>query len=138
MEKNYEDKTMFNYENYCKLIEVIGGKVKRADVDPEELDYVRNALKGFLNYVDTVDMGETQLKIVYARYDGEELRDYVTVIDKTRNIAHEAAISYVNIINRIAGFHDVGKIFEGDVQDRLAVADFCLDVTVQLFKNRKM
>ena len=95
-------------------------------------------MDSFVNYVTTVDMGETRILIAYARYDGEELRDTVEAVDNSRRIAHEAAISSVNIINQIATMNGVGNIFLGNPESRECVADFCLDVTVQLFQNRKV
>ena len=50
---------------------------------------------------------------------------------------HDAACDSCNIINRMAAANGIGPIFTGDSTDRLQVADFCLEFTVEIFKNRK-
>ena len=58
--------------------------------------------------------------------------------DRNRHNQHEDAIANVRMVNRLAALYDVQPLFTGDDQERLQVADFCLDVVVQVFQNRIM
>ena len=62
----------------------------------------------------------------------------LTRYDRTRHDAHEAAIANVRLVNRLAELYSVGPLFTGNDQNRLEVADFALDVVVQIFQNRIM
>lgn len=65
-------------------------------------------------------------------------REMITRYDRRRHDAHEEAIANVRLVNRLAEMYGVAQLFTGDDQERLQVADFCLDVTVQIFQNRMM
>ena len=60
----------------------------------------------------------------------------VTRYDTQRRRAHEAAIASANMLNRISNMYGCQTIYKGS-SDRLEVADFCLEVTVALFQNRR-
>ena len=57
-------------------------------------------------------------------------------LDHNRRAHHERAIIGVKRLNRFAEMEGVEKIFTGDVEDRYAIADFCRDVTVEMFDDR--
>lgn len=57
-------------------------------------------------------------------------------LDHNRKAHHERAIIGVKRLNRFAEMEGVKKIFTGDVEDRYAIADFCRDVTVEMFDDR--
>ena len=71
-------------------------------------------------------------------FEGDEYREMVSRYDRNRHNAHEDAIANVRLVNRLATMYDSEPLFTGDDQERLQVADFCLDVTVQIFQNRIM
>ena len=62
----------------------------------------------------------------------------MTRYDRTRHDAHETAIANVRLVNRLAELYGVGPLFTGNDQNRIEVADFALDVVVQIFQNRIM
>ena len=122
----------FNYDAYKALLE----KIKNAD--SVIIEAVDMAMKSFCKYVTEVDGGEQAVMIASLHCDGEEFREVVSRYDSNRRIAHESAISSVTMINRIAAMYEVEPIFEGDVNERLQVADFRLDVSIELFKHRSL
>ena len=80
MEKNYEGKTMFNFEGYEKLIKTIGEKLKTNDEDAKmEMDAVSRAIGACVEYVSNVDNGENAIRVAYARYEGEDLRSIIEI-----------------------------------------------------------
>lgn len=133
MEKNYQNVSYLNYEAYLELIKRIAAVHEYYHM--EALDMSVSAIR---NYVEEVDNGEQAIAMAYFKLEGELYRETVSRYDAKRRIAHEAAISSCSMLNRLAKFYSLPNIFTGDTEDRLQVADFCLDVVVTVFKNRKM
>ncbi len=130
MEKNLIGKNYFDYSAFQVLSD-------KAAAEPDDLEIIQDAIDSFTSYVKDVDIGEQQIKFAYATLDGDELRQRVAAIDTRRRRCHEAAISNAKLLNRLAEIYEVSAIFTGDFDDRLQVADFCLDITVELFENRR-
>lgn len=82
--------------------------------------------------------GEQQIRLAAVRFEGEEYRDMVSQYDRRRHDQHEEAIINVRLVNRLAQLYGVSPLFTGNDQERLQVADFCLDVVIQIFQNRMM
>lgn len=104
--------------------------------DSEMLEIIESDMKALGEYVYAVHMMETSIPIIRINYEGEELRDRVEKLDRNRRDHHDRAIMGVKRLNRFAEMEGVEKIFTGDVEDRYAIADFCRDVTVEMFDDR--
>ena len=104
--------------------------------DRDMLDIIESDMRALGDYVYTVHMMETALPITRINYEGQELRDRIEKLDHNRRAHHERAIIGVKRLNRFAEMEGVEKIFTGDVEDRYAIADFCRDVTVEMFDDR--
>lgn len=128
MEKNIIGKRYFDNTSF----QVLSNTAENCD-----LEIIQDAVESFTSYVKDVDVGEQQIKLAYATMDGDELRQRVTAIDARRRRHHEDAISNVKLLNRLAEIYQISAIFTGEIEDRLQVADFCLDITVELFEARK-
>ena len=102
------------------------------------MEALNDAMTSFREYVNKVDAGEQQILLAAVRFEGDEYREMVSRYDRNRHNAHEDAIANVRLVNRLATMYDSEPLFTGDDQERLQVADFCLDVTVQIFQNRMM
>ena len=104
--------------------------------DSEMLEIIESDMKALGEYVYAVHMMETSLPIIHVNYDGQELRDRVEKLDRNRRDHHDRAIMGVKRLNRFAEMECVEKIFTGDIEDRYAIADFCRDVTIEMFNGR--
>ena len=104
----------------------------------EDLEALNDAMTSFRDYVNRVDAGEQQIRLAAVRFEGEEYRELITQYDRRRHDQHEMAIANVRLVNRLAEIYGVTPLFSGNDQERLEVADFCLDVVVKLFQNRMM
>ena len=136
MERNYEGVSYFNYDAYLSLAD----KIKHSD-SPDaanDLDALNDAMTSFREYVNKVDAGEQQIKLAAIRFEGDEYREMVSLYDRNRHNAHEDAIANVRLVNRLAQLYSVDPLFTGDDHNRLQIADYCLDIVVQLFQNRMM
>ena len=130
MEKNITGKRFFDMSAFQMLS-------SRASEEPDDLEIIKDAVDSFTGYVKDVDVGEQQIKLAYATLDGDELRQRVTAVDARRRRNHEKAISNARMLNRLAEIYKVSAIFTGDFNDRLQVADFCLDISVEIFESRQ-
>ncbi len=104
--------------------------------DRDMLDIIESDMRALGDYVYTVHMMETALPITRINYEGQELRDRIEKLDHNRRAHHERAIIGVKRLNRFAEMEGVENMFTGDVEDRFAIADFCRDVTVEMFDDR--
>ena len=136
MERNYEGMSFFNYNAYVELADKI--KTSGSEDAADDLEALNDAMTSFREYVNKVAAGEQQILLAAVRFEGDEYREMVSRYDRNRHNAHEDAIANVRLVNRLATMYDSEPLFTGDDQERLQVADFCLDVTVQLFQNRIM
>lgn len=143
MERNYED-TRFSMENYQKLLDQIKSKRQEEGEEANDLamEMLQDAVKAYTNYVDVVDNTENRIRIAYVRLEGDDLTAAIMNADQARRIAHNAAISMVAAMGRLCDIYGVPHFFLGTVDEednkfRLAVADFCLDITSALFRNRR-
>ena len=133
MEKNFKDKKLFNFGEYNHLFQVISSS--KDEFAKDDIDVIDDALTQCRRYVETVDTTEQLIKLAYVRFDGDELREKVVNYDKQRRDAHNVAVGSANMLNRIARLYGCGTIYAGS-EDRLDVADFCLEVVVEIFENR--
>ena len=104
--------------------------------DRDMLDIIESDIRALGEYVYEVHMMETALPIIRINYEGQELRDRIEKLGHNRRAHHERAIIGVKRLNRFAEMEGVEKIFTGDVEDRYVIADFCRDVTVEMFDDR--
>ena len=136
MERNYVGSNYFDHDAYLALVDRIKAK---GDADArDDLEALNDAMTSFREYVNKVDAGEQQIKLAAIRFSGDEYREMISCYDLNRHNQHEEAIANVRLVNRLAEIYGVGRLFTGDDQDRLAVADFTLDVVTKLFQNRIM
>lgn len=102
----------------------------------EALDFLGAQLESFPRYANSVIRMEQMQPILYARYEGQELRDRVTDMDKNRRIAHEAAISSLNVLNRFSKNLGLEPFADIDTTDRYKVADFVGQYCNEVYLNR--
>jgi hypothetical protein len=99
-------------------------------------DMVEKGLTSFVDYVNAVYSMETRISV--ARFHIEDTREYqnlVQELDSARRTAHEAAISYVQILDRMCDRMGIEPIYGGS-QDRADIGDFCGHVVNEYFEGR--
>ena len=116
----------FNHDAYEALLK----KTRAAEKD--DLEIIRDATEDCLYYVQTVCDGENRLNTA-----DEPARSVIEDYDTKRHNAHENAISSVTLLNRIADQYGIALPFTGDIADRHQAADFCLELTAWLFRERR-
>lgn len=136
MERNCMGKKFFDHDAYVELAAKI--KASNSPDAKDDLEALDDAMTSFREYVNKVDAGEQQIRLAAVRFEGEEYREMVTLYDRNRHNQHESAIVNVRLVNRLAQLYGVSPLFTGNDKERLEVADFCLDVVIELFMNRKL
>ena len=113
----------------------------KAAVNDEDPDFIRQSItmcmQSFSAYVDVVYNMEVQIKIGATRYEGDDYRNFVMNLDAGRRAAHESAISHCSMLNKICKMLGVQEICDCDINDRYAVADFCMAITKEIFDKRQ-
>lgn len=133
------EKKFFDFDAYEQLIAGMAGAARAGDSDAAlDLDAFVKAMASFHEYVSAVDMSEVQIRMAQAHLSGAALRDAAAEADAVRHVHHEAAIANAAMLNRMARAYGVGPIFLGDTAERLEVAAFCMEVTGELFRRRRL
>lgn len=104
-------------------------------LDDMSARFLTNAFVTFPDYANVVIREQTMLPIWAARYEGQEYRDRVSEIDTRRHNCHEAAITGVNMLNRMCARHGLEPFFDGDTNDRHAIADFVGDYVNEIYNH---
>lgn len=109
---------------------------KLFDGDKEDaMDFLGERLEAFPKYANVVVREQIMLPIWRNRFEGQDLRDKIMDIDKSRKIAHDNAISSVNILNRTCRALDLPPFVDIDTSDRYAVADFVGEYVSQVYNH---
>lgn len=118
------------FEELTKKLSIMG--------DDMLLESVKFAIDSCGNYVEAVNAMEAVLTVQRFRLEPDEFREAVSEADKRRRNIHNGLIANVTILNRVCIMAEVEKIFQGDTEDRLAIADFAMEVTTEMFATRKL
>lgn len=105
---------------------------KKADEDTREC--IIFVCESFPNYVNAVVKEFTEVTLRSSTLSGEDARELRMQYDRSRRIAHEAAISACNILNRLCKEFEIPPIFsESTLDDRNKVAEVCKTFVDQMW-----
>lgn len=109
--------------------------------DEETLEEIESALMTFESYHRTIFELEIKRRLYSGgAMEGEEYREMITRLDKTRTINHNALLTQVNILNRIAAEVSLPPFYEGVVSEerpyRREVANAVLDYIQKIIAER--
>lgn len=115
--------------NYVEKIEKIYSVVATDSEFTEEIAQLERAFPAYVHAVHeyVIRMHEIQT------LTGDDYKEAFTDIDKKRHNCHEAAISSLNVLNRISESFKLGKFADVDTSNRYAVADFCIEYVHQIY-----
>lgn len=103
------------YEKFQKILNA---------ADAETLELIKDQFSNFAQYSLRVCDYVTKGEIAKKTLGGDALREEMQNLDESRHNAHEAAISSLNMLNRLGSSY-IGEPFaDVDTCDRYAVADF--------------
>lgn len=108
------------------------------DVSRDAIAYIEDIIKTCGEYVERVTTMEAALTVARYRMEGEEYREYVSNLDRSRRIAHDAIVANTAILCRYCRLANVPLIYTGDLKSRYEVAEFAFKVTAEFFKERQI
>ena len=123
-------------ERILVLLSSILEEASNEEEKKEDAEFLEMALNSFPHYFNEVVTGELQMMIQKYRLEGEDYRLFVMETDRRRKIAHDAMMGFVAVLNRLSRKLGLDPIYNGDEQDRWAVADFCEEFCCDIFSHR--
>ena len=106
--------------------------------DVEVIEIIEDTINGYGDYVAYVHKMESLKPILKIKLGKDEYKNSVEEMDEKRTRIHNAAIASTKIINRLCESNRIPLFFEGNIDDRVEVAEFIRDVVVNVFENRKL
>lgn len=119
-----------------KINTLIPAISKTNDIDC--LGLIDDLIEAAAEYIKRVNVLEAALITAKISKEPEEYREYVQRLDKSRSSAHNNLISNVKIVNRLCRSNNVPVIFEGNEEMRIEIAEFALELSVELFSSRRL
>ena len=106
--------------------------------DKDILDLICSSVRACQKYITVVC--ELELALLTAKHvmDADEYREAVSDLDKKRSLAHNNLISEVGILCRLGVKAGQKPIFEGNIEGRIAVAEFAKDLVAEIFESRRL
>ena len=106
--------------------------------DVEVIEIIEDTINVYGDYVAYVHKMESLKPILKIKLGKDEYKNSVEEMDEKRTRIHNAAIASTKIINRLCESNRIPMFFEGNIEDRVEVAEFIRDVVVGVFENRKL
>ena len=91
----------------------------------------------FISYANTVITQQVMTPLWKVMYEGQEFRDKVESLDRTRRLEHDAAIGGVRILNQMSEKLGLEPFADIDVTDRFAVADFIGTYVNEVYRDKE-
>ena len=103
----------------------------------EDLKILEEMLNQCGQYIEKVNNMGNLTAVAKFYMDGDEYRERLSNIDKTRCSVHNGLIVSVKLVNKLCQLYNLEPIFYGDIEDRIAVAEFAMEVVTENFTLRK-
>ena len=106
--------------------------------DVEVLEIIEDTVNVYGDYVAYVHNMESLKPILKIKLGKHEYKNAVEEMDEKRTRIHNAAIASTKTINRLCEFNELPLFFQGNIEDRVEVAEFIKNVVTNVFENRKL
>lgn len=105
--------------------------------DVEVIEIIEDTINVYGDYVAYIHKMESLKPILKIKIGKDEYKNSVEEMDEKRTRIHNAAIASTKTINRLCEFNELPLFFQGNIEDRVEVAEFIRDVVVNIFEKRK-
>ena len=106
--------------------------------DVEVIEIIEDTINVYGDYVAYVHKMESLKPILKIKLGKDEYKNAVEEMDEKRTRIHNAAIASTKTINRVCEFNELPLFFQGNIEDRVEVAEFIKNVVTNVFENRKL
>lgn len=101
----------------------------------DAFDTLAKALDSFPAYKNSVIRMTVMQPIIYARYEGQDLRDKISNLDSNRRSAYESAIANISMLNRICDAYGTERFADIDTKNRCQVANFVGQYCAEVYET---
>lgn len=109
------------------------------DIGESELSAdVEEIINSCGQYIEKVNAMESALVSARFRLEGNDYRDYMVDLDKSRRLAHNSLIVSVKLLNRYCKLANIDPLYEGDLESRIEIAEFAKEIVDEMFESRKL
>ena len=116
-----------------KSIDKLTAAMEASDDWRDMTDSVADALKACVSYVEIVSNEEILIQNARFRLAGQELRDFIMSLDKTRRMRHNALMVQVNMLNRLCRMFKFPELADVDELRRESYYDFAKKVVDEYY-----
>lgn len=122
-------------------VDTLKGLLSHYHDDQDMIDAVTDALESFEQYHAAIYALEIKKKLYAAgAMDADTYREEIPALDKTRTVHHNALLTQVNILNRLAKLAGLPPFYDGVVSEerpyRREAANALLAFVEQVILNR--
>lgn len=89
-------------------------------------------------YIESINSMEAAITSARFRLEGNDYREYVMNLDKSRRLTHNSLIVSVKLLNRYCRLAEMDPIYKGDMESRIEIAEFAQKVVNEMFDTRKL
>lgn len=90
----------------------------------DAFDTLAKTLDSFSAYKNSVIRMIVMQPTIYARYEGQDLRDKISNLDSNRRSAYESAIANISMLNRICDAYGTERFADINTKNRYQIANF--------------
>lgn len=109
--------------------------------DEKILGTIERSILSFEEYHNVIFKMELWMKVYAGSVSGDEYKDNVARLDKTRTTYHNSVLGNVNLLNRLAERNNLPPVYDGIVSRdrpyRREVANAVLEYVESIIKNRR-
>ena len=122
-------------ERYLMLLAAIEN---RSEDKKEDLEFVNERMLRFGEYIASIYRQQVELASITVRLSDENIPNAVMDLDGKRHRLHNAAIDGIHQLNRLCRRLETPVLFDGDEDNRQAVAEFCMEAVQAFFDARNI
>ena len=122
-------------ERYLMLLAAIEN---RSEDKKEDLEFVNERMLRFGEYIASIYRQQVELASITVRLSDENIPNAVMDLDGKRHRLHNAAIDGIHQLNRLRRRLETPVLFDGDEDNRQAVAEFSMEAVQAFFDARNI
>lgn len=121
--------------------ERIANLMRAAKDEPDDLDFIESRMSSFTDYMSHVQWMEVRMtRMNVEGVTGQEWRDQVENMDKSRRSKHNVAMDAINQLNRLSKAYGLDPFYDGEVdhEHRTEIGDVIGNIVDEYFKGRSV
>lgn len=126
-------------EKIAGLMKAVVDSNDAAEDKKFDMEFIEGRMQTFTDYVAHVAWMETRIqRLNIEGIRGEEWRDAVQSLDRSRRSKHDVALGSINQLNRMCKAHGLEPFYDGPVDDehRTEVGDVIGNIVNEYFEGR--